>query len=276
MFEIKIIKSILFDLNMTEAKQLNRVNRKIIRIDEDLCTGCGDCVVACAEAALEVIDGKARVVNDIFCDGLGACIGECPEGALEIIEREALEFDEEEVEKRLESLNHKESIETEQVRQIVADHAQQCGCPSAQTMVFDEPEVQTELVGKIPSALRQWPVQMHLINPGAPYYQGADVLLSADCVGFSYGDFHRDFLKQKSIAIACPKLDQGKEIYIEKIKSLIDDAKINTLTVAIMDVPCCSGLLGLAQEGAKRANRKVPIKYIVVGIQGNILKEEWL
>ena len=141
-------------------------------------------------------------------------------------------------------------------------------------MVFDEPEVQTELAGKIPSALRQWPVQMHLINPGAPYYQGADVLLAADCVGFSYGDFHRDFLKQKSIA--CPKLDEGKEIYIEKIKSLIDDAKINTLTVAIMEVPCCSGLLGLAQEGAKRANRKVPIKYVVVGIQGNILKEEWL
>ncbi len=276
MFEIKDIKPFLFDLTMTEVEQLKKTNRKIIKIDEDLCTGCGNCVVACAEAALEVIDGKARVVNDIFCDGLGACIGECPEGALEIIEREALEFDEEEVEKRLESLNHKESIETEQVRQIVADHAQQCGCPSAQTMVFDEPEVQTELVGKIPSALRQWPVQMHLINPGAPYYQGADVLLSADCVGFSYGDFHRDFLKQKSIAIACPKLDQGKEIYIEKIKSLIDDAKINTLTVAIMDVPCCSGLLGLAQEGAKRANRKVPIKYIVVGIQGNILKEEWL
>ncbi|MBA7542229.1 Ion-translocating oxidoreductase complex subunit B [subsurface metagenome] len=276
MFEIKIIKSILFDLNMTEAKQLNRVNRKIIKIDEDLCTGCGDCVVACAEAALEVIDGKARVVNDIFCDGLGACIGECPEGALEIIEREALEFDEEEVEKRLESFNHKESIETEQVRQIVAEHAHECGCPSAQTMIFNEPETQSEVAGKIPSALRQWPVQMHLINPIAQYYQGADVLLSADCVSFSYGDFHRDFLKQKSIAIACPKLDQGKEIYIEKIKSLIDDAKINTLTVAIMEVPCCSGLLALAQEGAKRANRKVPIKYIVVGIQGNILKEEWV
>jgi ferredoxin len=276
MFEIKIIKTILFDLTMTEVEQLKKVNRKIIKIDEDLCTGCGNCVVACAEAALEVINGKAKVVNDIFCDGLGACIGECPEGALEIIEREAVEFDEEAVEKRLESLNHKESIENEQMRQIVAEHAQQCGCPSAQTMIFNEPEVQAEVKGKIPSALRQWPVQMHLINPRAPYYQGADVLLSADCVGFSYGDFHRDFLKQKSIAIACPKLDQGKEIYIEKIKSLIDDAKINTLTVAIMEVPCCSGLLALAQEGAKRASRKVPIKYVVIGIQGNILKEEWV
>jgi len=143
-------------------------------------------------------------------------------------------------------------------------------------MVFNEPEVQTEVAGKIPSALRQWPVQMHLINPRAPYYQGADVLLAADCVGFSYGDFHRDFLKEKSIAIACPKLDQGKDIYIEKIKSLIDDAKINTLTVVMMDVPCCSGLLALAQEGAKRASRKVPIKFVVVGIQGNIIKEEWI
>jgi ferredoxin len=276
MFEIKIIKPILFDLTMTEVEQLKKVNRKIIKIDEDLCTGCGNCVVTCAEAALEVIDGKAKVVNDIFCDGLGACIGECPEGALEIIEREAVEFDEEAVEKRLESLSHKESIETEQVRQVVAEHAQQCGCPSAQTMVFNEPKAQSVVAGKIPSALRQWPVQMHLINPRSPYYQGADVLLSADCVGFSYGDFHRDFLKQKSIAIACPKLDQGKEIYIEKIKSLIDDAKVNTLTVAIMEVPCCSGLLALAQEGAKRASRKVPIKYIVVGIQGNILKEEWV
>ena len=261
---------------MTEVEQLKKVNRKIIRIDEDLCTGCGNCVVTCAEAALEIIDGKAKVVNDVFCDGLGACIGECPEGALEIIEREAVEFNEEAVEKRLDSLNKSELTETEQVNQIVAEHAHQCGCPSAQTMVFNEAETETEVGGKIPSALRQWPVQMHLINPGAPYYQGADVLLSADCVGFSYGDFHRDFLKQKSIAIACPKLDQGTEIYIEKIKSLIDDAKINTLTVAIMEVPCCSGLLALAQEGAKQATRKVPIKYVVVGIQGNILKEEWV
>jgi len=261
---------------MTEVKQHKLITRKIIKIDEDLCTGCGNCVVDCAEGALKVIDGKARVINEVFCDGLGACISGCPEGALEIIEREALEFDEEAVEKHLEAMKYNEQVETDQVKTIVVEHTHQCGCPSAQMMVFSEPETNTEVAGKISSALRQWPVQMHLINPRAPYYQGADVLLSADCVGFSYGDFHRDFLKQKSIAIACPKLDQGKEIYIEKIKSLIDEAKINTLTVAIMEVPCCSGLLALAQEGAKRASRKVPIKYIVVGVQGDILKEEWL
>jgi len=228
------------------------------------------------KGALAVIDGKARVINEVFCDGLGACISGCPEGALEIIEREALEFNEEAVEKYLDSMKHNEQTETEQIKEILTEHTHQCGCPSALTMVFEEPETQTEVSGKISSALRQWPVQMHLINPRAPYYQGADVLLSADCVGFSYGDFHRDFMKQKSIAIACPKLDQGKDVYIEKIKSLIDDAKINTLTVAIMEVPCCSGLLALAQEGAKRASRKVPIKYVVISVQGNILTEEWV
>jgi len=291
---------------MTEIERQNKVVRKIIQIDEELCTGCGNCIVDCAEAALEIIDGKAKVVNDLFCDGLGACIQGCPTGALEIIEREAAEFNEEAVEKRLESLKSKEEVELEQVKQIVAehshqcgcqtidldeptvqnelkqveqinvDHSTQCGCPSSQTMVFDEPEVKTETTGKISSTLRQWPVQMHLINPNAPYFQGADVLISADCVAYSYGDFHRDFLSSKSIAIACPKLDQGKEVYIEKIKTLIDGAKINTLTVAIMDVPCCSGLIGLAQEGAKRATRKVPIKYVVIGVKGDILKEEWL
>ncbi len=289
---------------MTEIEQ--KKIRKIIEIDRDLCNGCGNCIVDCAEAALEIIDGKAKVVNDLFCDGLGACIQGCPTGALEIIEREAAEFNEEAVEKRLESLKSEEEVELEQVKQIVAEHSHQCGCqtmvldeptvqnelkqveqidvdlstqcgcPSSQTMVFDESEVKTETAGKISSTLRQWPVQMHLINPNAPYFQGADVLLSADCVAYSYGDFHRDFLKSKSIAIACPKLDQGKEIYIEKIKTLIEVAMINTLTVAVMDVPCCSGLIGLAQEGAKRSSRKVPIKYVVIGVKGDILKEEWL
>ena len=256
--------------------QPKKLIRNIIKIDEDLCTGCGNCVVSCAEGALEIIDGKAKVINEVFCDGLGACIGECPEGALEIVEREALEFNEEAVEEHLDLIKDKNQRKNEQLNGIVADHTHQCGCSSAQTKVFSESETNTDVSGKISSALRQWPVQMHLINPQAPYYHGADVLLSADCVGFSYGDFHRDFLKQKSIAIACPKLDQGKEIYIQKIKTLIDDANINTLTVAIMEVPCCRGLLALAQEGTNRAKRKVPIKNVVVSIQGNILKEEWL
>ncbi|MFX1323097.1 MAG: ATP-binding protein [Promethearchaeota archaeon] len=232
--------------------------------------------VCSIKGALQIIDGKAKVVNEIFCDGLGACLGECPVGALEIIEREALEFDEEAVENHLESLKYKKKVMNVHEEHTVKEETLPCGCPSSKTMVFSDLKEETEVAGKISSALRQWPIQMHLISPTAPYYHGADVVLSADCVAYSYGDFHRDFLKNKSIAIACPKLDQGRDIYIEKIKVLIDDAKINTLTVAMMEVPCCSGLLALTQEAVKRANRKVPIKFIIVGIQGDILKEEWI
>ena len=151
------------------------------------------------------------------------------------------------------------------------------GCPGSRMMNFRNTNEDTADpgVGKIKSQLTQWPIQMHLINPGAPYYQGADVLLTADCVAYALGDFHRDYLKNKSIAIACPKLDQGQDIYLEKIKAWIDDAKINTLTVLIMQVPCCMGLLNLAQQAADSAKRKVPIKYVVVGVQGEILQEEW-
>lgn len=258
---------------MTESKLEHRqkIKRKIIKIDEELCNGCGNCVVDCAEGALAIIDGKAKVINETFCDGLGACISGCPTGALEIIEREALKFNEEAVEIHLEEIKQNEAIQ-----KIISDGLYQCGCQSAQTVMFNIPEAQVEPSGKVQSTLRQWPVQMHLINPQAPYYQDADVLISADCVAYSYGDFHRDFLKEKSIAIACPKLDQGRESYIEKIRSLIEDAKINTLTVVMMEVPCCGGLLALTQQAANRANRKVPIKKIVVGIKGEILSEEWI
>ena len=291
MFEFKIIFHFTFQLIMTETEH-QRILRKIIKIDEDLCNGCGQCVIGCAEGALEIIDGKAKVVNEVFCDGLGACIGDCPEGALEIIEREALEFDEEEVEKHLESLSQKEEEKLNQAKQIVAEHSHQCGCASedseitlenhvcscasGETMVFDEPEEQTVITGENPTALRQWPVQMHLINPAAPYFQGADVILTADCVAYALGEYHNKYLKGHSIAIACPKLDQGREIYIEKIRAWFDEAKINTLTVMRMQIPCCGGLLGLAQEAAKRAKRKVPIKNIIVSVEGTIFKEEWV
>jgi hypothetical protein len=151
------------------------------------------------------------------------------------------------------------------------------GCPGSRTMNFESSNENNSetVVGKIKSQLTQWPIQMHLINPAAPYYQGADVLLTADCVAYALGDFHREYLQDKSIAIACPKLDQGQDIYLEKIKSWFDEAKINTLTVLIMQVPCCTGLLHLAQQAAEGATRKVPIKYVVVGVQGEILQEEW-
>ena len=151
------------------------------------------------------------------------------------------------------------------------------GCPGARTMNFNtQPDNDSgQEVGKISSQLRQWPIQMHLISPTAPYYQNADVILTADCVAYALGDFQRDYLKDKSLAIACPKLDSGQEIYTEKIKAWIDDAKINTLTVLIMQVPCCMGLLGLAREAAEKAARKVPIKYEIVGVQGEVIQQEW-
>ena len=151
------------------------------------------------------------------------------------------------------------------------------GCPGSRMMNFNtQPDSDTgQEVGKISSQLRQWPIQMHLISPTAPYYQNADVLLTADCVAYALGDFHREYMKDKSLAIACPKLDSGQEIYMEKIKAWIDDAKINTLTVLIMQVPCCMGLLGLARKAAEKAARKVPIKYEVVGVQGEVIQQEW-
>ncbi|MEW6201963.1 MAG: 4Fe-4S ferredoxin [bacterium] len=150
------------------------------------------------------------------------------------------------------------------------------GCPGSRMQDFRAKDAEAvEETGKRRSQLQQWPIQLHLISPLAPYYQGADVLLSADCVAYTVGDFHKDYLKGKSIAIACPKLDEGQDVYVEKIRSWMDDANINTLTVMIMQVPCCMGLVEVAREAARTAKRKVPIKVIVVGLQGDILSEDW-
>src|ERR1035437_4339063 len=151
------------------------------------------------------------------------------------------------------------------------------GCPGSKMQDFRPAATGAAVeAGEVKSQLGQWPVQMHLISPTAPYFKGADVLLTADCVAYALGGFHPEYLKGKSIGIACPKLDEGQEEYVEKIKSWIDDAKINTLTVMIMQVPCCRGLLSLAQQAAQAATRKVPIKLIVVGIQGDIVEESWV
>lgn len=152
------------------------------------------------------------------------------------------------------------------------------GCPGSRTLEFNQENEKDDgaAAGRIESQLRQWPVQMHLISPEAPYYQGADVLLTADCVGYALGDFHREYLKGKSIAIACPKLDEGQDVYLEKIKAWFEEAKINTLTVLIMQVPCCMGLLNLAKQAVQESSRKVPVKFVVVGVEGEILQEEWV
>ena len=255
--------------------------REMLKIDEDLCNGCGLCVPACAEGAIQIVDGKARLIADNLCDGLGACLGDCPEGAITIEKRDADEFDEEAVDQHLEKARPKPAAARPLASAQGHAHGHGGGCPGSRVMQFSEQapaEVSdsSSTEGTRPSALRQWPVQLHLVPPTAPYYQGADLLLAADCTAFALGDFHKDHLEGKSLAIACPKLDSNQESYLQKLVQMIDVAQINTLTVMIMQVPCCSGLAGMAREAASRAQRKVPIKQIVVGLEGQILSEDWV
>ncbi|KKM89071.1 hypothetical protein LCGC14_1252310 [marine sediment metagenome] len=282
--------------------------RKIIKIEEEKCNGCGLCIPDCPEGALKIIDGKVRLISDLFCDGLGACIGSCPEGAITIEEREAKEYAEEEVMRNIARqgknvikahLEHlEEHNQSEYLREAIDflkernievplkeeplpngdNHmSTSSACPGSKMMDFREKNKKVvEETGRRQSQLKQWPIQLHLVSPAAPYYQGADVILTADCVAYAIGDFHQDYLKGKAIAIACPKLDEGQDIYLEKIKSWLEDAKINTLTVMIMQVPCCMGLLSLAKQAVQDSKRKVPIKSIVVSIEGEILSEDWV
>ena len=258
------------------------MKRKIIKIDEEKCTGCGLCVPGCAEQAIQIIDGKARLVSDVFCDGLGACLGECPEGALAIEEREADAFDEKQVHEALARREKKEASASREPSSPQSLHVMASsggGCPGSAHTVFEKksiPATGRAETGPQPSELTHWPIQLHLINPAADFFRGRDVVLAADCVAFSIGDFHQRFLKGKSLIIACPKLDSGQEEYIEKIRRLADEAKINTLTVIIMQVPCCRGLMQIAQAGLQKASRKVPLKAVVASIKGDILTEEWL
>ncbi len=245
------------------------MKRKIISIDEDKCNGCGLCVTGCAEGAIQIIDGKARVVNDAFCDGLGACIGECPEGALSIVEREADPFDEKQVAQALARAKHSGAQSEKTPFNILSPAG---GCPGSQSVTFAK--ASSPVSGAQVSELSHWPVQLHLVNPAADFFRGRDVVLAADCAAFAAGNFHEKFLKGKSLAIACPKLDDGQEVYIDKIRRMADEAQIRSLTVVMMQVPCCRGLLELARTGLGQAARNVPLKTVIIGISGNILAEE--
>ena len=317
-FETKSInKSLIARINSSNSIKITAMKRDIIRIDEDKCTGCGDCVPNCHEGALQIIDGKVRLVSELMCDGLGACIGHCPEGAITIEQREAEPYNELKVMEAMvgKGFNtvvahlshlreHNETIFLKQGMAYLIQHEASLsfrvqeikdavhqpitsakkadcggGCPGSQIVVFDtstlRPMGREEVVSSA-SQLRQWPVQLHLINPSAVYFQDSDLLVASDCSAFSLGDFHSKWLKDKSLVIACPKLDQGKEIYLKKLIDLIDQAKVNTLTVLIMEVPCCGGLLQLVQLAVQRSTRKVPVKAVTVGIKGTIIYEQWV
>jgi len=276
--------------------------RKIVTIDEEKCNGCGNCIPNCAEGALQIIDGKARLISDLFCDGLGACIGHCPEGAMLIEEREAEPYNERKVMETIikggnnvikAHLQHlKEHNEIEYYNQaieflkennipfVMSSTAQKHygGCPGSRTVHFEENKIeekQNEISKeKRNSQLRQWPVQLHLLNPLAPYFRNADVLLASDCSAFTAGDFHQDYLKGKTLAIACPKLDEGQESYVEKISAMISESNIKSITVLIMEVPCCRGLLQVAQRAMQIANKQIPINVIVLSIKGEKLFEQ--
>jgi Fe-S-cluster-containing hydrogenase component 2 len=259
--------------------------REIVHIDEEKCNGCGLCVPACAEGAIQLINGKAKLIADNLCDGIGACLGHCPQGAILIEKRAAAEFDEEAVAEHLHA-----------AAQVAPPApASACGCPSAAVKSFAPPQhghghghghsggcpsaalrnfapvsaANADVAGDRPSELRQWPVQMHLVPPTAPFLNGADLLLAADCAPFAYADFHRDLLKGKALLIGCPKLDDG-QAYLEKLTAMLRLNAIKSLTVAHMEVPCCSGLIQIAKRAIAESGKEVPLTTIRIGIQGDL------
>ncbi len=300
------------------------MKRTVVKIDEERCNGCGACVPGCHEGALQVIDGKARLISDLMCDGLGACIGQCPMNAITLEEREAEPYDEVKVmsemifkgyntiyahlkhlkdhgmkhymqqgidflranrsridfdpEELLHRLHNGTDSPKVNVTPIVKTHQHHGnGCPGSRAVSFSPTkETNYTSVEDTPSQLRQWPVQLHLLNPAAGYLANADLLMAADCTAYAVGNFHNRFLAGKILAIACPKLDNGTDIYVEKIRRMIDESRINTITVIIMEVPCCRGLLQMVQKAVTEASRKVPVKAIIVSIQGEILSEQWI
>lgn len=236
--------------------------RKIIQIDDELCTGCGECVPDCAEGSLEIIDGKARLVADKLCDGLGACLGSCPTGALSIIEREADDFDEEAVEAYLAEKKNKKNVPVS-------------GCPSAVFNSFSAVSCQAanEPGEQVDSALSHWPVQIRLIPATAPFLENSDVLVAADCTAVSYAEMQRDFVKGRVVMMGCPKFDDA-QMYVERFTDILRNGKVNSLTVLIMEVPCCSAMLQIVKKAHDNAGSSVPVRQVVVSTRGKIIHDQ--
>jgi ferredoxin len=278
------------------------MKRQIIRIDDEKCNGCGLCIPNCPEGALQIIDGKARLVSDLFCDGLGACIGHCPEGAITVEEREAGEYDEpsviENVARQGENVvrAHLEHLEEhgqhDHLKEAIAYLVEKelgvpeefaapaggaarvpvAGCPGCQVSDFRDNGDRTETTddAPVPSELRQWPVQIKLVPPSAPYLQNADLLIAADCVPFSYADFHRDFLRGRVLLVGCPKLDDAA-YYREKLTEIFKLNDIRSITVVQMEVPCCFGLMKIVKAALAAAGSEAPVENVVIGVKGERL-----
>ncbi len=264
---------------------MTKIKRKIIKIDEEKCNGCGNCIPACPEQAIQIIDTpkgpKAKLVKELYCDGLGACLGSCPTGALIIEEREAEPYDEEATIERIKEIapemlqvhlehmkEHSQHLSQHNINHIFS------GCPSAQSMQWDKKVTKSKNKKvKIDSELQQWPIQLHLVNPAAGYFKNAHIIFVADCVPFAYGNFHQDFLKGKAIAIACPKLDDTDRYY-EKIRQIIELNNPKSITVVNMEVPCCFGLLHIVKEAVSKLDKKLRINQVIVGIKGNIVERK--
>lgn len=240
-----------------------KIIRKIVKIDENKCNGCGLCVPSCHEGAIQIVNGKAKVVKESYCDGLGACLGECPQGAITLEEREAEVFD------AVAAETAKKTI----IEPKVAPAAHSgCGCPGSRAFAFPKhtpAPVVTSVEAETPSELQQWPVQLQLVPVQAPYWADADLLIAADCVAVSFGDFQRKLLKGKKIIIACPKLD-NTETYVDKLANIFMVNSIKSITVGFMEVPCCSALVRIVKAALEQSGKTIPLRLLKIGIQGGI------
>ncbi len=250
--------------------------RKIIEIDEDKCTGCGKCTVVCAEAALEIVDGKAKVVGDFLCDGLGACLDVCDFDALHIVEKETAEYDPKLAFERVKELRGEDAAmnvhgaEELDVPKAMISHG---GCPGSMMQdLRHKPKKETDHKDiDLSSELRQWPVQLHLLNPNAPYLNNADLVIAADCAPFAYPNFHQKFLKDKILVILCPKLDDGQDDYIDKLADIFKNKKIKSITIVHMEVPCCFGIEHIVKQALQKSGKNIIIKDYTISVSGDII-----
>jgi NAD-dependent dihydropyrimidine dehydrogenase PreA subunit len=245
--------------------------RKIVRIDPEKCNGCGDCVPSCAEGAITIINGKAVLAAENLCDGLGACLGECPMDAITVEEREADEFDESAVEKHLASQGRPAPVAHHTTAAPAPAAHHHGGCPGSRALSFAAPQdtAAASPAGSRQSQLGQWPVQLHLVSTTAPYFQGADLLITADCVPVAYAGYHEDFLKGKAVVMGCPKLDDNN-FYQQKLTELFSKSDVKSITVLKMEVPCCGGIAVAARQALAASGKQIPYKEVTIGIKGDI------